>query len=131
MTMPRSRSSGPGAPIPTPMKSPARRACLGPGRRDDVIDHPPDPLDDAIGPLLGMRRLCSHADSRLPSSGMAPTTMLVPPRSTPTTYRCGAGRLCALLDEPLVELARDGVFFFEGMADNGERKATVSGSGNE
>jgi hypothetical protein len=49
--------------------------------------------------------------------------MLVPPRSTPTTYRCGARRPEAPLDEPVVELARDEVFFFEGMADNGERKA--------
>ena len=84
MTMPFSRFSGPGAPIPTPMKSErlapvsdivcAITCSIMPAIRSATASAPPSAKVGVV----------CIAISRLPSTGIAPATMFVPPRSTPT-----------------------------------------------
>ena len=101
--------------MPTPMKSPPRRARLRSRGCDHVVDHPSDAVDDLSAPSSERVSSDRTAYSRLPSMGMAPATMLVPPRSP--RRRCSALRF-GLLDA-------DGV----GRRSSGEEGRGSRGSG--
>ena len=60
MTMPFSRSSGPGAPMPTPMKSRRARVGLRDRVEDHAFDQSHDAVGDAFGARLGARRNRAH-----------------------------------------------------------------------
>src|SRR5260221_271132 len=85
-TMPRSRSNGPGAPTPMPMKSRCVAFACSMVSRMTLCTRPTIRSTTPSSPTPGLVGMLRIANWREPSAVSAPATMFVPPRSTPTMY---------------------------------------------